>query len=149
MKNVKIIFVVLSMLFLFGCPYKGVEETKYAVKNTTDKSVKVEFFAYFGREKIILDLLPMERKNINLSATMIKGCPSDVMCSDSVRITFADGKSKVDASCSIYANDNGTPRNPKMDECIKDSINFLYTTYAEMPTSYVFYVRDADYREAK
>jgi hypothetical protein len=146
MKNIKIFFIVFLMLFLFGCPHKGIEKTNYFVENLTDKSVKLEFFRYAegrGANKIIvIDLMPYIRQEINEGSNA--QCGDITMCSDSVRVTFADGKSKIDVNCLFYEDSDIRSIN-----CRKDTINFLYTTVIETPTKYVFYVRDADYNEAK
>ncbi len=76
-------------------------------------------------------------------------CPAggqgDNMCSDSVKVTFEDGKIKTDRICTIF----GSNTDPRTIECMNDPVNILYNTYVENPTTYVFYVGNADYNEAK
>ncbi|TAE73908.1 MAG: hypothetical protein EAZ85_05895 [Bacteroidetes bacterium] len=145
MKNT---FILILILILVGCKKpEPCSDVNYYINNTTNRHVDVIFFHNYGRSQTTLSIEANQRKKIDISNEKCYICHRGVtMCSDSVKVTFADGKSKIDVNCFIY---NSTSSAGFLN-CYKDTVSlFQNRTIIENSTTNVFVVNEDDYLEAR
>lgn len=140
--------ILILILILVGCKKpEPCSDINYYINNTTNRYVDVVFYHNYGRSQTTLSIEANQRKKIDISNEKCYICHRGVtMCSDSVKVTFADGKSKIDVNCAIHLSTSSV----ESLNCLKDTISLFYNrTIVENSTTNVFYIEEVDYLEAR